>query len=494
MTGEALRPLDAAFIHLDSAAQPMHMGSIGFFDGAGLRDGSGRPRLDDLRAQIENRLHLVPKLRQRVVASPLREAPPTWVDDDRFDIANHVRLAEVPAPGSEDQLLAVCEDLLATPLDLDRPLWEVWMVDGLAGGRVAIVDKLHHAMADGLAGVELVTVIFDFDVAQPAPRPAPAWEPVGEPPAGLKVARDLGRLAAVPLRGALFALDCLGHPVRHLGRAVRVADALRSLTGPHMLAPRLSINVPVSKGRRLAVVRLSLEDLRQVGHTFGVTVNDVLLAVVARGVGTLLASRGEPVTGREVHLMVPVGFEHDTEHHVLGNRVSTLVVRAPLGALDPVARLRAVADDVGRDKVHHQQLAAQAAFGLLEPLPQSALAGVTGLVGRQPLVNLVVTNVPGPPVALSALGATMTEAVAFVPIAGNLSLGVAALSYLGQLTLGVLADRSGCPDLDEFAKGLSLGAAELVEAARHAAAEADDAARRAARSSGNRTRRDTPAP
>lgn len=492
MTGEALGPLDAAFIHLESPAQPMHMGSIGFFDGAGLRDRSGRPRLADLRAQIEDRLHLVPKLRQRVVASPLREAPPTWVDDDKFDIANHVRLAEVPAPGSDDQLLALCEDLLATPLDLDRPLWEVWMVGGLADGRVAIVDKLHHAMADGLAGVELVTVIFDN--AQLAPGPAAAWKPVGQPPAGLAVARDLGRLAAVPLRCALFALDCLGHPIRHLGRAARIADALRSLTGPHLLAPRLSINIPVSEGRRLAVVRLSLEDLRQVGHTFGVTVNDVLLAVVARGVGSLLASRGEPVNGRQVHLMVPVGFEHDTEHHVLGNRVSALVVRAPLGALDPVARLRAVADDVGRDKVHHQQLAAQAVFGLMEPLPQSALAGVTGLVGRQALVNLVVTNVPGPPVALSALGATMTEAVAFVPIAGNLSLGVAALSYLGQLTLGVLADRSGCPDLDEFAKGLSLGAAELIEAARHAAAEADDAARRAARSSGTRARRDASAP
>ena len=492
MSGEALRPLDAAFIHLESAAQPMHMGSIGYFDAAGLRDETGRPRLDDLRAQIESRLHLVPKLRQRVVASPLRQAPPTWVDDAGFDIANHVRLVRVPAPGSEDQLLAVCEDLLATPLDLDRPLWEVWMVDGLADGRMAIVDKLHHAMADGLAGVELVTVIFDF--AQPPEGPARAWEPAPPPPGALAVARDLGRLAAVPLRGALFALDCLGHPLRHLGRAARVADALRSLTGPHLLAPRLSINVPVTAGRRLAVVRLSLDDLRQVGHRFGVTVNDVLLAIVARGVGTLLASRGEPVSGREVHLMVPVGFEHDTEHHVLGNRVSALVVRAPLGPLDPVARLRAVADDVGRDKVHHQQLAAQAAFGVLEPLPQRALAGVTGMVGHQPLVNMVVTNVPGPPVALSALGATMTEAVAFVPIAGNLSLGVAALSYLGQLTLGVLADRSGCPDLDEFAKGLSLGAAELVEAARHAAAEADDAARRAARSSGARTRGDATAP
>lgn len=483
MTGEPLRPLDAAFLHVESPAQPMHMGSIGYFDGDALRDDEGRLRLDDLRAQIESRLHLVPKLRRRVVTSVLHEAPPTWVDDPGFDIADHVRSTRVRAPGSEDDLLARCEELLATPLDVGRPLWEVWMVDGLVDGRVALVTKLHHAMADGLSGVELVTVIFDIDEHPPAPVPARAWEPVPPPPVPLAMARDLGRLGAIPLRGALFGMDCLRHPVRHIRRATAIADALRTVATPRLVAPRLSINAPVAGGRRLAVVRLSITDLRTVRRQFGVTVNDVLLTVVANGVETLLTSRGESVAGREVHLLAPVGLEHHTERHELGNQVSALFVCAPLGVADPVARLRAVADDVGRDKVHHQQLVAKTALDLLEPLPQTALAGFSGLVRYQQVTNLVVTNVPGPPTPLYVLGAEMTEAVAFVPIAGNLSLGVAALSYGGALTLGVLADRAACPDLDQFAKGVELGAAELLEAARTAAAAGVEAARRSAVSS-----------
>jgi WS/DGAT/MGAT family acyltransferase len=405
------------------------------------------------------------------------------VDDPSFDITHHVRHARVPPPGGEADLLALAEDLLGTPLDLTRPLWEVWLVDGLADGRVAVIDKIHHAMSDGLGGVELVTVIFDLEARPPAPADGevPEWRPERPPPVPLAAARDLGRLATIPLRAGLFGIDCLRHPVRHTRRALRLADALSTVARPSLLAPRLSINAPVHPGRRLAVVRLSLSDLHAVGHQFGVTVNDIVLTVVASGVGALLESRGQPVHGREVHLLVPVGLVHDTGHgHTLGNEVSALFVRAPLGLADPLARLRAVAADVGQDKVHHQQLVAQCTLGLLDPLPQSALGAVSGLIGRQPVFNLVVTNVPGPPVPLYVLGEPMTEAVAFVPIAGNLSLGVAALSYCDAINLGVLADRDACPDLDEFAKGLELGAAELLSAAGAAKAEADEAAHRSA--------------
>jgi len=481
VTGEPLTPLDAAFLHVESPSTPLHMGSIGLFAGDRLCDTDGRVRLEDLRAQVTARLHLVPKLRQRVVGSPLHEAPPTWVDDPTFDIAHHVRHARVAPSGGEGDLMARAEELLGTPLDLTRPLWEVWLVDGLADGRVAVIDKIHHAMSDGLGGVELVTVIFDLEEHPPAPAEVPSWRPDRPPPVPLAVARDLGRLATIPLRVGLFGIDCLRHPARHARGALRLADALSTVARPSLLAPRLSINAPVRPGRRLAVVRLSLTELRAVGHQFGVTVNDVVLTVVATGVGALLESRGQPVHGQEVHLLVPVGLEHDAGRgHALGNEVSALFVRAPLGVADPVARLRAVAADVGQDKVHHQQLVAQRTLGLLDPLPQSALAAVSGLIDHQPVFNLVVTNVPGPPVPLYVLGDPMTEAVAFVPIAGNLSLGVAALSYCDAINLGVLADRDACPDLDEFAKGLELGAAELLAAAGAARAEAEEAAHRSA--------------
>lgn len=464
-TAKALSPLEAGFLYSESGRTPMHMGSIGIFEGAPLRDEQGTLRTDALRAEIESRLHLVPKLRRRVRFTSLGLAPPVWVDDPTFDIAHHVRTATLPSPGSEASLRELCAGLMATPLPRDRPLWEIWLIDGLEDGRVAMMEKLHHSMADGLAGVELVTVLFDLD-RHPArdespPRP---WDPIPPPRQRSVIARDLGRRAIVPLHLVANGVGVVRHPMG-VGRDVaHYAAALSSVVTCQSIAPSLSLNAPVGKGRQVVFVRQPLDDLHKLAGHFGVTLNDLLLAAVAGGVRCLMCARGERTEGRTVQVLVPVGADHHGDHQ-LGNRVSAMLVRLPIGSADPVDRLRSVSRAETSCKHHHQALAAALLLEMLDPFPQPVLATVARLVHRQPFFNLVVTNIPGPDVPLYVLGARMLEAFPIVPIAGNLSVGVAALSYGGQLTIGLLADPGACADLDVFGDGIDRSFTELITAA-----------------------------
>ena len=453
----------------------MHMGSIGIFEGAPLRDEYGALRTDALRAEIEGRLHLVPKLRRRVRFTSLGMAAPAWVDDPTFDIAHHVRETTLPPPGSEASLRDMCAGLMARPLQRNRPLWEIWLIDGLEGGRVAMMEKLHHSMADGLGGVELVTVLFDLDrhPATGVTTPQP-WKPTPHPCQGSLIARDLCRRTVAPLHLAANGIGFLRHPVGVGRDFAHYAAALSSVVTWRSIAPSLSLNVPVAEGRQVALVRQPLDDLHKTAGHFGVTVNDLLLTAVARGVRCLLSARGERTEGRSVQVLVPVGADHHGDHQ-LGNRVSAMLVRLPIGTSYPVDRLRSVSRAEASCKHHHQALAGALLLELLEPLPQPALATVARLVHRQPFFNLVVTNVPGPGVPLYVLGARMLEAFPIVPLAGNLSIGVAALSYGEQLTIGILADPGACADLDVFANGIDRSFVELVAAAgrqRHNSSEA----------------------
>ncbi len=247
----------------------------------------------------------------------------------------------------------------------------------------------------------------------------------------------------LPLRLLANGIGAVRHPMG-VGRDVaRHAAALSSVVTCKSLAPSLSLNVPVGESRRVAFVRQPLDELRQVAEHFGVTINDLLLTAVADGVRCLLAARGETIEGQTVQVLVPVGADHYGDNQ-LGNRVSAMLVRLPIGSSDPVDRLLSVSLAAASGKHHHQPLAAALLLELLEPLPQPALATAARLIHRQPFFNLVVTNVPGPGVPLYVLGARMLEAFPIVPIAGNLSVGVAALSYGDQLTIGLLADPDAC--------------------------------------------------
>ena len=459
-----LSPLEAGFLYSESARAPMHMGSVGVFEGAPLRDRHGSLRAGAIRAEIESRLHLVPKLRRRVRFSRLGLAAPTWVDDPRFDVADHVREATLRRPGTEAMLRDLCAELMAIPLRRDRPLWELWLIDGLEGERVAMIEKLHHSMADGLADVELVTVLFDLDRHAEHDHSAHPWQPEHGPRQSSILVSDLARRGSFPLRVMSNGIGALRNPVG-AGRVLsHYADALGNLAATGLFAPSSSLNVPIGEGRSVEFIRERLGDLHDAAEGLGVTINDLLLASVAEGVHRLLSARGESVGGRTVQVLVPVGTEHHGDRR-LGNRVSAMLVRLPVGPVDPLDRLRSVSRAQASSKRHRQALVASLLLDLFEPLPQPVVAAAARLVHHQPFCNLVVTNVPGPGVPLFVLGARMLEAFPLVPIAGNLSVGVAALSYGGQLTVGLLADPESCPDLGVLAGGISDSFSALISAA-----------------------------
>jgi WS/DGAT/MGAT family acyltransferase len=447
-----LTALESLFLRIESPRTPMHMMTIAVFEGAPLTGPDGRLRIGELRAHTDARLHLVPRLRQRVHSAPFGLLAPVWEDDPAFDIARHLRQAAVPPPGSRRELLALCAELVSWPLDREHPLWELWFVEGLHGGRVAVVEKLHHAVADGLAGVELASVLLDLERHAPEPTAEP-WRP--EVPARFPSLRfDVGRAGAMVGDMVRGALTTARHPGRAWQRATTVAEGAASLFGPGVVAPRHTVNAPVGLHRRLAVVQEPLAELRRVERVTGATVNDQLLAAVAGGVRQWLERRGEQTAGRTLQVLVPVGFEHGGTGG-LGNHVAGMLVRLPLDQDDAARLLAEVSVALRRRKALHQADAAGLLVESLELAPQPLLEAAAHVVHHQPFINLVVTNVPGPQVPLYSMGARMLEAFPFVPVAGNLAVGVAAFSYAGHLGVGIVGDRDAVPDLDVLTGAIS---------------------------------------
>ena len=463
---QSLTALDASFLHAESDTTPMHMASVGIFDGRHLYDAEGNFRLADVRRLIASRLTLVPKLRQRPCPSPLGQAPPAWLDYPDFDITEHVRVCQLTPPATEVELRQLCADLMSVPLDRARPLWDLTFVEGLDQGRVGLVERLHHSMADGLAAAELATVLLDLS-PEPPPfdEPVTSWRPSARAPAWQEVADDLLRLGALPVRAATWYLETIVHPIRRARELTDLARAFGTIVTPRIVAPRSSLNGLITGARSVDFVRLPLEDVHGVARAFESTINDVLLTLVAGGMRALLGNRGELTDRSELQILVPVGLV-DAEGRALGNSVSALFVRLPVGLDDALDVLTAVSAEVGEDKRRHQALAAASILRFFEPVPQGLLAKGAGIMHYQPFFNLIVTNVPGPPVPLYALGARLVEAFPILPLVGNQSLAVAALSYEGQLNLGVLSDPVTCPDAEVFCAGVRTCHETLVERSR----------------------------
>ena len=470
MTGyDRLSALDASFLHLESYSTPMHVGSLAIFEGERFFDGSGRFRLAAIRDLVTARLHHIPRFRRRLMTVPMDQGRPIWVDDDRFDISYHVRLTALPAPGSWDQLRALTARIQMQVLDRSHPLWELWFVEGLEAGRVALVQKTHHALVDGVSGVDVATVLLDFDqyaeteVARPwsaAPVPSPARlladtmrERATEPSELVRTARGLARA-----------------PQRAATRASEVGRAVRSLVESSPLASATSFNRPVSASREFVGVTIDLADVRRVRSQLGGTINDVVLAGVAGALRRRFLARNE-VLPEGVRVLCPVSVRADDESMQLGNRVSAMFVDLPIAEPDPRLRLQMIGE-VTRDlKAREQALGASFLLGLTEYAAPPLLGLVARLVHRQPFVNLVVTNIPGPQVPLYCLGARMIEAYPMVPLSHNLGLGIAILSYCGALHVGLMADAVANPDLVDFGADLTAAFAELGHAAVDIAAE-----------------------
>ena len=459
---DLLTELDASFLHMESPQTPMHMGSIGVFEGGPLHDTRGCLRLDEVRAEVQSRLHLVPKLRKVVRLPLLGESVPVWVDDPDFDITCHVREAALPEPGDEAQLLELCARLMSYRLDRGRPLWSIWLIGGLEGGRVAVLEMIHHCMADGLAGVELASVLLDLEASPPDHHHVDEWEPAPAPRRATVAADGLARFGGVVSTIAADTWHGLLHPSQAHRVLSRYASAFFDLLSQTPVAPHVSLNGPVGFDRKVLVVRERMDDLRRAERLFGVTLNELLLTAVAAGVHDLLSARGEVMEGRQLQVLVPVGADHHGDHR-LGNDISAMLVRLPIGAAPAAERLLEVAGAERANKEHGQAQATHLLLSSLNTLPPAAVSAASHLVRHQPFVNMVVTNVPGPDVPLYVLGARMLEAIPLVPLGGNLSVGVAALSYNGVFTIGVFVDPNACPDADVLVGGIGRCFDQLLD-------------------------------
>ena len=362
-------------------------------------------------------------------------------------------MCQLTSPATEAELRQVCADLMAVPLDRARPLWDLTFAEGLDEGRVALIERLHHCMADGLAAAELATVLLDLSPeSPPLDEPVAPWSPTARTSAWQGAAGDLMRLGALPLRAAKWYVETVVHPIRRIRELSDVAQAFGTIVTPRIVAPKSSLNGAITGARSVDLVRLSLQDVHEVARSFDSTINDVLLTLVSGGMRALLKSRGELTESSELQVLVPVGLVN-AEGRDLGNSVSALFVRLPVGLDDALDVLKTVSAEVGEDKRRHRALAAASFLRFLEPVPQDILAKGAGIMHYQPFFNLIVTNVPGPPVPLYALGARLVEVFPILPLVGNQSLAVAALSYEGQLNLGCSATRSRAPMPMSFVLG-----------------------------------------
>jgi len=456
---ERLTRLDASFLYLEEPDTPMHVGGVLILEAPP----GGVDALADL---VEARLPLVPRYRQRVAVVPGHLANPVWVDDPEFDIAYHVRRNGLPRPGSEAQLLDLVSRLASRPLDRRRPLWEMYLVDGLSQGRVAVVTKTHPALVDGLSAIDIGQVLLDVAPDAPAPESV-EWRPE-RPPTGTELLWEalddyVRRPSAIVDTARAAVSDVRGTAGRLTGVA---GGLLRTARKTMLAAPNSPLNATVSSLRRVAVARAELDDIKKIRKAHGGAVNDVLLTVVTGALREWLLSRGEPVVaGTSVRALVPVSMQD--EEAVAGNRVSSYLVDLPVGEPNPRVRLARLSYAMRGIAQHGQSVGADSLIALTGFAPPTLHAlgarAARGLSRR--LFNLVVTNVPGPQFPLYAAGSRMLEVFPVVPLARGQGLSIGMTSYDGRVYFGLNADRDSVGDVDVLADLIEQEVGELVETA-----------------------------
>lgn len=440
---ERLNASDLYVLLWDDFGWSGDIGVLAILDGTQLLDRDGRVRIEAVRERLEPRLQLVPRFRQCLYRPRLGLGWPLWVDAQSFDLADHVRVFPLAAPGDQDQLLQACAQLTRRRLDPSRPLWEAWLLPGLPQRRVGLFLRAHHAMVDGMAGMAAFGALLDLAADAAAPV-APPWTPAPMPTAGELLHDNLRRR----VRGLGRGLSSLARPSRTLRQARRAWPTWREFFAEQR-APRTSLNRPIGAERRLAIVGSPLEVAKQIAHAHHAKVNDVVLAAVAGGLRKLLRHRGEPVGQLTLRAMVPISLHQDQPGQARGNQDGWMVVPLPLGEPDPVRRLHLITAETAARKHKAHPQTGSGIFGFA--LAQRAFLR---LFARQRLVNISVTNVAGPPVPLYLAGAQLQELFPVVSLAANLTLVVAVLSYAGQLNLTAVADGDVCPDIEVFAQGV----------------------------------------
>lgn len=451
---ERLSVLDEMFLHLEGPSTHMHVGGIAVFEGE-------PPDYDDVLQMIADRLQFVPRFRQKLAPVPLGLGRPVWVDDPHFHLEYHVRHTALPAPGSRDKLNRLTARIMSQQLDRDKPLWEIWFAEGLAGNRFALVSKTHHSLVDGISGTDIMSVLLD-----PAPE-VPAierdtWRPDIEPSADQLMVDALRERLTSPAEVVRSLQSAASDPSRLSGLVLGSARALGEWMGSSFAAPPSSLNRSIGPHRRFETVTVALDDLKRIKNAFGGTVNDVVLTVVSGGLRRLLRGRGERVDDLELRAMVPVSVRTDEQRGTLGNQVANVWAALPVYEPDPLERLHVISESMRDLKSSGQAVGAQVLTSLGEFAPPTIVAQASRLVARQRAFNLVITNVPGPQLPLYTLGHEMLEVYPVLPLSGNTTLGVALLSYNGSVGFGLLGDYETTEDIGELAEGIEKSTAELL--------------------------------
>lgn len=450
-----MSPMDASFLHIENDVTPMHIGGVSIFEGPPLP-------FQRLREMVQSKLGTVPRYRQQVRFVPLGAGSPVWVDDPHFSLSYHVRHAAIPAPGGEDQLRQMASRVFSQHLDRSKPLWELWMVEGLDEGRWALLSKVHHCMVDGVAATDLLSVMLSDSTEHVAPEP---WAPGPEPTNIEVLARTVAHRASSPLG----QLDTLAESLRapretlrslaQLGRAVTSAG--RSLTPVR----GSSLTGPIGPHRVWSWADVRLTDVKAIRASVGGTVNDIVLTLITNGFRELLESRGEEISDdRVVRTMVPVSVRREGESGVYNNRVSAVFAGLPVGLDDPLARLERIRAEMDGIKQSKQAVAGDVLASLTGFAPPLLLALGSRLVTRSPRLNMhtATTNVPGPQQPVQTLGRRMLASYPFVPVVGSIRIVVAIFSYDGGLYFGVTGDADGAPDVDVLTGAITSGMNDLL--------------------------------
>ncbi len=458
---DRLTAIDASFLHQEGPTSHMHVGAVSIFEGP-------PPDFEEFLDDIRGRLHLVPRYRQKLADQPLESGRPLWIDDPTFNIEYHVRQTALPPPGSEEQLRNLTGRIMSQQLDRSKPLWELWVVEGLDSRGFALISKTHHCLIDGIAGVDLATVMFDLEPVPPdVPHPDQAWEPHPEPSGPELVAGGLFGFAKQTAETIAGAAALVTRPQQALAGAREAAEGLGEIVWAGLNpAPDTPLNVEIGPHRRFLGVRNRLDDYRTVKNAFGGTVNDVVLTVVSGALREWLTSRGVRTEGLELRALVPVSIRGPEEQSAGGNRIAAMRGALPVYIEDPIARLRAVKASMDGLKESKQAVGAQVLADVQNFAPPTILAQASRLNFSTRLFNLIVTNVPGPQFPLYVRGREMEDVfpVAFLP--RNHAMAVAIMSYNGKMNFGLLADYDAVPDLVAIGEAIEASLAELLKLAR----------------------------
>jgi diacylglycerol O-acyltransferase / wax synthase len=452
---EWMSPQDASFLHIEGANTPMHIGGLSIFEGP-------PPAFERLEEMVLSKLDAVPRYRQKVRFVPLALGRPVWVDDPHFNLGYHLRHSALPAPGTEDVLRKTAARIFAQHLDRRKPLWEIWMLEGVSENRWALLSKVHHSMVDGVSATDLMTVMFD----DAPPRPAEhGWQPAAEPTGAELVLRSLTRQTVNPAEQLRALRAAARRPRAALTQAETLLRGVSSAAG--LLRPQGSSSLTGSIGphRTWSTAYIHLSDVKAIRSALGGTVNDVLLTSVSGGLRELLQSRGENVEGRGVRALVPVSVRQPGERSVYNNQVSAMIPTLPVGTEDPVERLQSVRAQMDRLKQSGQAVAGEVLTSLSGFAPPLLLALGGRLAARSPSLGVQtgVTNVPGPQQPLQTLGRRLLESFPFVPLIGNIRISIAIFSYNGGLYFGVTGDYDSSRDIDVLTAAVEREVADLLK-------------------------------